>query len=99
MSNKPNGTLYIGVTDNIEERVKEHKMKLYSTSFTSRYNCDKLMYFEEIEDGNIASRREKQIKKWKRDWKIKLIEDMNANWSDLSKNWNLNNKTSRFGKR
>ena len=86
------------MTDNIEERVKEHKMKLYSTSFTSRYNCDKLMYFEEIEDANIASRREKQMKKWKREWKIKLIEDMNANWSDLSTNWNLNNKRSRFGK-
>jgi putative endonuclease len=98
MSNKPNGTLYIGVTDNIEERVKEHKMKLYSISFTSRYNCNKLMYFEEIEDGNVALLREKQMKKWKRDWKIKLIEDMNANWSDLSENWNLNNKTSRFGK-
>ena len=99
MSNKPNGTLYIGVTDNIEERVKEHKTKLYSTSFTSRYNCDKLMCFEEIEDGNVALLREKQMKKWKRAWKIKLIEDMNPNWFDLSKNWNLNNKISRFGKR
>ena len=56
------------------------------------------MYFEEIEDEKSASLREKQMKKWKRDWKIKLIEDMNTNWSDLSINWNLNQKTSRFGR-
>ena len=98
MSNKPNETLYIGVTDNIEERVKEHKMRLFSTSFTSRYNCNKLMYFEEIEDAITASLREKQMKKWKRAWKIKLIEEMNPNWADLSTNWNLNRNVSRFGK-
>ena len=49
MSNKPNGVLYIGVTDDIEERIKEHKLKLYPKAFTSRYNCDKLIYFEEFE--------------------------------------------------
>lgn len=97
MTNKPNGVLYIGVTDNINERVKEHKLKVYSKSFTARYNCDKLIYFEEFEDGNKAIIREKQFKKWKREWKINLINDMNPNWNDLSMNWNLNNKILRFG--
>lgn len=89
MANKPNGVIYIGITDNIDERVKEHKLKLYSKAFTARYNCDKLVYFEEIENGAKAIIRERQFKKWKRDWKIKLIEEMNPSWSDLSMNWNL----------
>ena len=90
MTNKPKGVLYIGVTNNIDERVKEHKLKVYPKSFTAKYNCDKLVYFEEFENGSEAESREKQFKKWKRDWKIELIEDMNPSWSDLSINWNLN---------
>ncbi len=90
MSNKPYGVIYIGVTDAIEERVKEHKLKIYSKSFTARYNCDKLVYLEEYKDAKKAEIREKQFKKWKRDWKIKLIEEINPNWMDLSMNWNLN---------
>ncbi len=90
MTNKPNGVIYIGVTDNIDERVKEHKLKVYPKSFTAKYNCDKLIYFEEFENGNEAEKRERQFKKWKREWKIELIEEMNPNWSDLSINWNLN---------
>lgn len=86
------------MTDNIEERVKEHKLKLYSQSFASKYNCDKLVYFEEIEDGEKAVVRERQFKKWKRDWKIKLIEDMNPSWMDLSMNWNLNYNKFRHGR-
>jgi putative endonuclease len=88
MTNKPNGVLYIGVTDNIDSRVEEHKTKVYPKSFTARYNCDKLVYFEEFEDGYKASLREKQMKKWSREWKIKLIEEMNPQWNDLSLNWN-----------
>ena len=90
MTNKPNGVLYIGVTDNIEERVKEHKLKMYPKAFTARYNCNKLVYFEEFSSGDEAIIRERQFKKWKRDWKINLIEEMNPSWSDLSINWNLN---------
>lgn len=90
MTNKPNGVLYIGVTDNIEERVKEHRLKVYPKSFTAKYNCDKLVYFEEFENGSEAEKRERQLKKWKREWKIELIEDMNPSWTDLSINWNLN---------
>jgi putative endonuclease len=90
MANKANGVLYIGCTDDIEERVKEHKLKVYAKSFTAKYNCDKLMYIEEFEVGLDASKRELQFKKWKREWKIKIIEDMNPSWTDLSLNWNLN---------
>lgn len=90
MTNKPNGVIYIGVANDIQERVKEHKLKIYSKSFTAKYNCDKLVYFEEFENGKDAERSERQFKKWKRDWKIELIEEMNPSWSDLSANWNLN---------
>jgi putative endonuclease len=90
MANKPNGVIYIGVTDNIDERVKEHKLKVYPKSFTAKYNCDKLVYFEEFNDGLKAEIREKRFKKWKRNWKIELIEEMNPSWDDLSTNWNLN---------
>ncbi|MEZ4781818.1 MAG: GIY-YIG nuclease family protein [Flavobacteriaceae bacterium] len=95
MANKPKGLIYIGLTDNIDERVKEHKMKIYPKAFTARYNCDKLVYFEEYNNGEEASTREIQFKKWKREWKIKLIEEINPNWSDLSMNWNLGNKIFR----
>ena len=90
MSNKPNGVLYIGVTDNLDERVKEHKLKVYPQSFTAKYNCDKLVYFEKFENGVELIKKEKQMKKWKRDWKIGLIEDFNPNWVDISLNWKLN---------
>jgi putative endonuclease len=90
MSNKPDGVLYIGFTDNLLERVKEHKLKVYPKSFTAKYNCDKLVYFEEWEKGDEAAIREKQFKKWKREWKTKLILDMNPSWMDISTNWNFN---------
>lgn len=90
MTNKPQGVIYIGITDNLQERVKEHKLKIYPNSFTAKYNCDKLVYFEEWNDEFEASIREKQFKKWKRDWKIKLIEEMNPSWMDISINWNFN---------
>ena len=89
MANKPNGVIYIGVTDYIEERVKEHKNKIFPKAFTARYNCESLVYFEEYDNGEEASVREKQFKKWKREWKVRLIEDMNPSWMDLSMNWNL----------
>ncbi|WP_370392350.1 GIY-YIG nuclease family protein [uncultured Winogradskyella sp.] len=95
MANKPRGVIYIGVTDNIDKRVKEHKLKVYPKSFTSKYNCDKLVYFEAFEDGEKAAVREKQFKKWKRQWKVNLIEEMNASWIDLSLNWNLGKKIFR----
>ena len=90
MNNKPKGVIYVGVTDNLEERIKEHKLKLYPKSFTAKYNCDKLIYFEEFENDQEAMIREKRLKKWKREWKVKLIETMNPGWMDLSMNWSLN---------
>lgn len=95
MANKPNGVIYIGVTDDLDERVKEHKLKVYPKSFTAKYNCDKLVYFEEYENGIDASTREKQFKKWKREWKVNLIVEMNPNWIDLTENWNLGEKRFR----
>lgn len=88
MSNKPNGVLYVGVTDDIESRVQEHKNKLYKRSFTAKFNCDKLVYLEEVFEGTEAVLREKQLKKWNRQWKINLIEEVNPGWMDISMNWN-----------
>ena len=90
ISNKPQGVIYVGVTNNLIERVKEHKLKIYQNSFTARYNCDKLIYFEKWKNGFEATKREKQLKKWKRDWKVNLIQDMNPTWMDISLNWNFN---------
>lgn len=98
MTNKPNGVIYLGVTDNLEERVKEHKLKIRPNAFTSKYNCDKLVYFEEYKQGIEAVKAERRMKKWKRDWKIKLIEDMNPSWMDLSMNWELNFNNIRDGR-
>ena len=95
MASKPNGVIYIGVTDNLDERVKEHRLKIYPKSFTARYNCENLVYFEEFEKGEKASVREKQFKKWKRQWKVNLIEELNPSWSDLSLNWNLGERRFR----
>lgn len=86
LSNKRNGTLYIGFTNDIERRVLEHKSKTYK-GFTSKYDTTLLVYFEEHESSNDAYTRERQIKKWKRIWKLALIEKNNPDWNDLSKEW------------
>lgn len=91
MTNRPNGVLYIGVTNDIKSRVLEHKNKLYKKSFTAKYNCDKLVYFEDFNNGAEAAVREKQLKKWNRQWKINLIEEVNPSWMDISMNWNDEN--------
>jgi putative endonuclease len=85
MTNK-SGTLYTGVTNNLERRVYEHKHKLVP-GFTSKYNITKLIYFEEGNDVNAALAREKQIKGWLRAKKIALIESTNPEWRDLSFDW------------
>ena len=76
-------TLYTGVTNNLIRRVYEHKHKLIP-GFTARYNIDKLVYFEVLEDARAAIAREKQIKGWVRNKKIALIEEVNPGWEDLS---------------
>ena len=81
-ASKKNGTLYIGVTDNLLRRIYEHKNNLID-GFTKKYNVHKLVYYEETNDILSAIKREKQMKKWKRQWKIELIEKFNLNWKDL----------------
>jgi putative endonuclease len=78
-----NGTLYIGVTNNLTRRVYEHKSKSAS-GFTEKYNVDKLVYMEVYPNIRDAIRREKYLKKWNRNWKISLIEQTNPEWKDLS---------------
>jgi putative endonuclease len=82
LASKKNGTLYIGVTSNLVKRVHEHKYNLVE-GFTKKYNVHKLVYYEATEDINSAITREKQLKKWKRAWKIELIEKNNPEWKDL----------------
>ena len=86
LTNKKSGTLYIGVTNDLERRLFEHKKKLIE-GFTKRYNLNKLIYFETYQFVNDAIKRERNMKKWKRQWKIDLIERDNPNWKDLSKDW------------
>ena len=76
------GTLYLGVTRNLQKRVWEHKNNL-TDGFTKRYIVHMLVYFEETNDITEALKREKQIKNWKRKWKIELIEKNNPEWEDL----------------
>ena len=75
-------TLYLGVTNDLVRRVYEHKTKAIP-GFTSRYNVTRLVWFECYDDPTNAIAREKDIKKWRRDWKIRLIEEENLDWSDL----------------
>jgi putative endonuclease len=83
LASKKNGVLYIGVTNDLEKRVLEHKHKL-NKGFAAKYNVDKLVYFEQFSIIEEAIQREKQLKKWNRDWKIELIEKENPDWSDLA---------------
>ena len=79
-------TLYTGVTNNIRRRMHEHKTKT-TPGFTSRYNIGRLVYYEVFEDIRAAIDREKQIKGWLRAKKLKLIQEMNPEWRDLSAEW------------
>ena len=83
LTNKINTVLYIGVTSNLEERIITHKNKL-SKGFTSKYNLTKMVYLEEHEDIKLAIEREKQLKRWHREWKLNLIKEQNPTFKDLS---------------
>ena len=82
LASKRNGTLYIGVTNDIIRRVYEHKNNLIE-GFTKKYNVHQLIYFEQTNDIESAIKREKQLKKWNRKWKLELIEKQNPKWNDL----------------
>jgi putative endonuclease len=86
ITNRKNGTLYTGMTNDIERRVYEHKHKL-NPGFASKYHCTKLVYFDSYPSVVEAIAREKQIKGWLRSKKIALIESMNPDWKDLSEDW------------
>ena len=83
MTNNSNKVLYIGVTSDLTKRVMQHKNHVYK-GFTEKYNCTKLVYFEECNDINSAIRREKQLKNWHRDWKNNLVNQSNKDWNDLA---------------
>lgn len=83
MANKPKGTLYTGITNNLIRRVYEHKNDLNRKSFTSKYSIHSLVYYEIFNNVLNAIEREKNIKKWKRNWKLRMIEEMNPDWDDL----------------
>lgn len=82
LASKKHGTLYIGVTNDLVRRVHEHRTNAID-GFTKKYGVHQLVYFEETEAIENAIHREKQLKKWKRDWKLDLIEEKNPNWDDL----------------
>ena len=85
LANKPKGTLYTGVTSGLAGRIYQHK-STFVDSFASKYNLKVLVYYEVHNDITKAIKKEKQLKRWRRDWKIKLIESQNPKWCDLYKN-------------
>ena len=85
LSNQRRGTLYIGVTSNLVKRVYEHKHLLVN-GFTKKYKVHQLVYYEIAQDAEMAILREKQMKKWNRLWKLRLIEEHNPDWKDLYDN-------------
>jgi len=83
LASKRYGTLYIGITNDLRRRLEEHRQGLGS-KFVKQYKVHRLVYVETFDDPETAIRREKQLKKWNRDWKIRLIEENNLEWRDLS---------------
>ena len=88
LSNKHHTVFYTGFTDDLGRRVEEHKLKV-AKGITEKYNCNKLLYYEEFNDIEEALNREKQIKKYKRKWKENLINSINPEWKDLAKNFGI----------
>ncbi len=83
LSSKKNGTLYIGVTSDLHQRILQHKNKEFD-GFTAKYNITILVYYEEYSDIVDAIKREKNLKEWRRSWKLNLIEKNNPQWEELS---------------
>ncbi len=82
VASRRNGTIYIGMTDDLALRIDQHRNKVF-TGFTARYGCDQLVWYEVCDSRDGAFRRERQIKEWRRSWKLKLIETDNPTWIDL----------------
>ena len=83
MASAPMGTLYIGSTTDLVGRVFEHKHKVYPKSFTAKYNCNILVYYESFDSLTSMVTRERQLKEWHRNWKLRLMIKKNPNWDDL----------------
>ena len=90
-ANKNKTVLYVGATNDIKRRILQHKTKTFKNSFTARYNCDILVYFEEFDTVKEAFDREAQLKKGNRKRKEKLINSINPDWNDLSLHWKNEN--------
>ena len=86
LTNWNNKVMYLGVTNDLERRIYEHKNKTVR-GFTEKYNVNKLVYFEETPDVRVAIAREKEVKKWRREKKNNLVVAVNPEWEDLSKEW------------
>ena len=86
MTNYSQTSFYIGITGNLQKRVWEHKNKVVD-GFTKKYNVDRLVYYELTDSVDTALNREKQLKRWHREWKINLIKEMNPEFKDLSLDW------------
>jgi putative endonuclease len=86
MTNKPQGVLYVGMTNNLERRVHEHKNHMVE-GFTNKYNLEMLVWFSKTSNVESAIAEEKKLKHWKRLWKIDLIEKENPEWKDLALDW------------
>ncbi len=84
LASKRNGTLYIGSTSNLAKRIYEHKSLADPKSFTSKYNAKLLVYLEECPDAESMINRERRLKEWNRNWKLRLINENNPEWKDLS---------------
>ena len=82
MTSRRNGTLYVGITEDLVKRIVRHK-KRWASAFTTKYDVNKLVYYEKHKNLEEALKREKRVKKWNRQWKMRLIESQNPDWKDL----------------
>jgi putative endonuclease len=80
-------TLYAGMTNDLVQRIEQHKNRTYENAFTARYTFDRCVYFELLSSKHAAARREQRIKRWSRAKKVALIQKLNPNWLDLSSSW------------
>jgi putative endonuclease len=96
LASKRNGTLYIGVTNDLQRRIYEHKNNLIE-GFSKKYSIHHLVYFEDVNDINSALQREKQLKRWTRKWKVELIEKFNPDWRDLADEWFIHSPKTKTG--
>ena len=88
-ASRKRGTIYIGVTSDLLGRVIQHKEHLFPKSFTAKYEVTRLVWFEAHESAETAIRRERQLKEWRRAWKVELIQETNPAWRDLWEDFTL----------